>query len=166
MEERRSSSPITTFLDHYKSLINKYEDLLVKNTEINTLLKDKLDHFPTEININQMIEGLMEENEKKKNILIEDLKHIVDKLIYKFNTIMIWLLVGSTIGGIAIVYVKFIISAVPKEKVIIEMKEKNITDQQINDMLKQPHIDYIDKDGNRVIIPILISNNQEKSTIK
>ncbi len=164
-------STIKTFLEHYKILINKYEDLLVKNTEINTLTRDKLINIPTQSSLIESTKNLIQENEAKHNIIVQDLKDLIAKLIHKFNLTLIWLTAGYIIGGSAIVYVKFVIDAIPKKDTMVLnqqiSEETKIIHKIITEELRKTAVEYIDATGNKIILfPVQQQSGLNKDNLK
>lgn len=150
---------IRTAFINYQTIISKYEALLVDNTTLNVLIKEKLSQLPIVSEIQRILNELMEKegkeikhqqdkletkednNKKTTDQLITSLDKIVRSLIFELRVLLGWLTIASVVGGIAIAYVK----TVTNEK--IEKQTKEIVDTR-GPMNQQDAISYwIDEKG-------------------
>jgi uncharacterized membrane protein YraQ (UPF0718 family) len=153
VEEKYSlNSLIKNSMNNYEILINKYEKLLIDNTTLNVLIKDKLDKLPVGSEVRKMLEELMAEaktqiasqqtklSEKEANNkqsiddLIRSLSSHVDKLLNRLNYVLACIVIGAIVGGAATYYVKSVIDIAAKDKVVISNYQQN---GQGNGVVKQ-----------------------------
>lgn len=169
-----SSSPIKLFLDKYEELITKYEQLIRENIAINTELKVKLDQLPTKEGLETIIrdnknttdnlikeskaayETLIKENTKVTTDLIKENKTTTDTIITKQTEIVStlksrlnWVLTVLGLGYV-ICAAAFILFNSTIDKITKSKAEQHSSNQSS----RQPHIDYIDQNGNQVSVPV------------
>ena len=173
-ENQSLSFLIKMAFSNYEIAMNKYERLLVDNTTLNVLIKEKLSQLPIESEIRQVLQDLVnaadnrvqhqqdkldiKENGNKLSTdqLIKDFTAVVKDLIFRLKIVLGWLAIVSVVGVAALGYIKFVTVDIPKQKTMIE--------HPIDDKAAQPHIDYIDKDGHKIVIPIPIAPEQNHTT--
>jgi len=154
------NSLIRNSLSNYEILINKYEKLLIDNTTINILIKEKLHSLPVGSEIRLMLEGIISEasnriESEQKNLsqkdadnkkviegLVITLTNSVDRLLSRMNFVIACIVIGAAIGSAATYYVKSIIEISSKSMEIEYKKNIDHTNEE-----------YMDKNGNKIIIP-------------
>ncbi len=160
---------IRTAFNNYQTIISKYETLLVDNTTLNVLIKEKLSQLPIESEIERIINNLITEEDKKMVLqqgkldtketenkkttdqLISSLDKTIRNLTFELRIVLGWLAIVSVVGVLATSYIKYA-TEVSKQKPVIE--------HPIDDKSMQPHIDYLDKDGHKIVVPIPIVSPQ------
>ena len=155
-------SPLREFLKEYADLTNKYEALLSKTSEVNAQLNLKLNIFPTVESVNACITAKLNtlptldaitgsvttysaETKKINETAIKSLEKNVESMLYRFNWLLTAITLATLIGGYAVWYVNSIINVVEKPRHVIE--------HPIDNKALQPHVDYIDEDGKKIIVP-------------
>jgi hypothetical protein len=155
---------IKTAFKNYEVAITKYEKLLVDNTTLNTLINEKLSKLPDEIKIRETLEKFADEaadrvkyqqdrldkaeadNTKSTQKLVEDLNKVIEKLLYQFKIVLAWLAIVSVVGTISLTYLKFITANNKSQIPTIQ--------QTVNGKTQKLYIEFLDKDGNKVVIPV------------
>ena len=116
--------------DSYESVVTRYEILLKESSALTALIKDKIEKLAT---LEQLVSSVEDVDETIKNNLDEyekfctqqtqsatdraeiskkELTAAVKDLTFRLKVILAWLVIGSTIGGIALLYVKYTIDAI------------------------------------------------------
>jgi len=116
--------------DNYESVVTRYEILLKESSALTALIKDKIEKLAT---LEQLVSSVEDVDETIKNNLDEyekfctqqtqsatdraeiskkELTAAVKDLTFRLKVILAWLVIGSTIGGIALLYVKYTIDAI------------------------------------------------------
>jgi hypothetical protein len=116
---------IRTAFNNYQTIISKYETLLVDNTTLNVLIKEKLSQLPIESEIERIINNLITEEDKKMMLqqgkldtketenkkttdqLISSLDKTVRNLIFELRIVLGWLAIVSVVGVLATGYIKY-----------------------------------------------------------
>ena len=173
-ENQSLSFLIKMAFSNYEIAMNKYERLLVDNTTLNVLIKEKLSQLPIESEIRQVLQELVNAadnrvqhqqdkleiketgNKVTTDQLIKDFTAVVKDLIFRLKIVLGWLAIVSVVGIAALGYIKFVTVDIPKQKTVIE--------HPIDDKSAQPHIDYIDKDGHKIVVPVPIAPEQNHTT--
>lgn len=151
----------------YEEVVRKYEELLKESSALTALIKDKIEKLATleqllssvanlGDDVEKVINDKMDEFEQTNSEQIttisnnaetskKDLAETVQKLTTRLNFILACLVIGSTIGGFALLYVKDVI-----ETAKTQMRQQRIVDAQQDPNFKpgdQPY--WVDSRGVR-----------------
>jgi len=133
-DDDQREAPTVAFLlknsfESYKSMIDRYENLLKETNKLSALIENKLNNLATldQMNIkvesiNREIDDKLEDFDKaaetrisKANEELESsrrsLESVVNTLTFRLNLVIAVLVAIFTIGGIAFTYIKFILDA-------------------------------------------------------
>jgi hypothetical protein len=155
---------IKTSFKNYEIAITKYENLLVENTTLTTLIKSKLSQLPIESEVRSILSDLVEktdqrvkhqqdrlddteiENKSSTESLIRTLDGHVKDLLFNLKLIMAWLTIVSIVGTTVVGYIKYVTDNTSKNKITLE--------HPVDSKSYQPHVDYLDRDGNKIVVPV------------
>jgi hypothetical protein len=130
--------------DNYENTLKRYEKLLVDSVKLNAEILAKLAQIPTQENFRIQIGDILEEDLTREiDKMTTSLKNVETDL----KTILIWLRLAVAVvilaGSVSIGYNNFV------------RQKQDVADHTIKAQSFKPHVDAFDKDGNKIVVPVL-----------
>lgn len=141
-ENEDPKDPIGSFLRGYKRVLEDYHILATSGAVVSKL--------PTIEQLEAIIKKLTDQNKIEIEKTINSLKSTVDTMLSRLNYVLTAIGLAIFIGGIAFTILNFIVKTVDKPPT------RTTSEYTIYGDTSKPHVDYIDKDGKRNTLPLVI----------